>query len=247
MNPDTPSCALVSGASGGLGRALVAKFLEDPAIDRVIAVSRSPQPVEFAAGGDRLEWLLNDYEDQSLAELAKQLDAYRGAISRVCICNGVLHGDTFRPEKRLEDLSPAALHEVMQANTVVPMLWLKRLIDVLAGQQRCVVAVMSARVGSISDNRLGGWYSYRASKAALNMLLKTAAIEYGRRAANVKLVAFHPGTTDTDLSRPFQAGVPKDKLFSPQFVAGRLAAIMSEVPIDGQLAYLDWDNKVIEW
>ncbi len=231
MNPDVGNCALVSGASGGLGGALVAKFLEDPATDRVIAVSRGPRPQEFAAAGDRLEWLSSDYEDQSLADLAQQLDAHRGAISRVCICNGVLHSDTFRPEKRLEDLSPTALHEVMQANTIVPLMWLKRLIDVLPGQQRCV----------------GGWYSYRASKAALNMLLKTAAIEYGRRAANVKLVAFHPGTTDTDLSRPFQAGVPKDKLFSPQFVAGRLAAIMSEVPIDGRLAYLDWDNKVIEW
>ena len=107
-------------------------------------------------------------------------------------------------------------------------------------------------MGSIGDNRLGGWYAYRSSKAALNMLLQNMAIEYARRVKNVKLIAFHPGTTDTALSKPFQATVPEGKLFTPEFVAERLLDIMNGTAVDpemmdGQLAYLDWDNKQIPW
>jgi NAD(P)-dependent dehydrogenase (short-subunit alcohol dehydrogenase family) len=139
------------------------------------------------------------------------------------------------------------MHEIFQANTVVPALWLKLLLGVLVGQQPCIVAALSARVGSIADNRMGGWYAYRASKAALNMMLKTFAIEYARRVKNVKLISFHPGTTDTDLSKPFQASVPKEQLFSTAFVADRLAGIMDQAEVDGQLAFLDWDGKPINW
>jgi NAD(P)-dependent dehydrogenase (short-subunit alcohol dehydrogenase family) len=106
---------------------------------------------------------------------------------------------------------------------------------------------MSARVGSIGDNRMGGWHSYRASKAALNMVLKNMAIEYGRRAKNVKLIAFHPGTTDTGLSKPFQGAVPNGKLFSAAFVATRLAQLMDNADLDGQLSYIDWDGQPIPW
>ena len=107
--------------------------------------------------------------------------------------------------------------------------------------------MLSARVGSIGDNHLGGWYAYRASKAALNMLLKTAAIEYSRRSANVKLLSFHPGTTDTPLSKPFQSSVAADKLFTPDFVAAQLIALMTAADIDGQLAFIDWNGQSIDW
>lgn len=127
------------------------------------------------------------------------------------------------------------------------MLWIKALRPLLAGKQASHISVLSARVGSIGDNNLGGWYAYRASKSALNMLLKTAAIEYARRASNVKLIAFHPGTTDTALSKPFQKNVPQNKLFTPDFVAERLIGIMNSTPVDGELAYLDWDNQTIQW
>jgi NAD(P)-dependent dehydrogenase (short-subunit alcohol dehydrogenase family) len=102
-------------------------------------------------------------------------------------------------------------------------------------------------VGSISDNRLGGWYSYRCSKAALNMFMKTAAIEFGRRFPRVKLVALHPGTTDTALSRPFQRRVAPEKLFTPEFVAGRLAAVLEEVKPDRELSFLAWDGSEVDW
>ena len=124
---------------------------------------------------------------------------------------------------------------------------MKLLHPVLKGPERCVVAALSARVGSIGDNRLGGWYAYRSSKSALNMMLRSLAIEYARRVKNVKLISFHPGTTDTALSKPFQASVPEGKLFTPQFVARQLCAIMESAEINGELSYLDWDNKVIPW
>ena len=111
----------------------------------------------------------------------------------------------------------------------------------------CQLIIFSARVGSIKDNHAGGWYSYRASKAALNMLLKTTAIEYARRAKQVKLIAFHPVTTDTPLSRPYSANVPEDKLFSPDFVADRLFEILKNLPADGELSFVDWQGKSIKW
>ena len=244
--------ALVLGASGGLGQAIVAKFLTDPSIERVIAVSRNCQTEDLSAAwisNSRLIWIQveGDYSEDSMTKVVADLVPFTGTISRVCICHGLLHADDIWPEKRCEDISEASMHAVFQANTVVPALWLKLLLGVLVGQQPCIVAALSARVGSIEDNRMGGWYAYRTSKAALNMMLKTFAIEYARRVKNVKLISFHPGTTDTDLSKPFQASVPKEQLFATAFVADRLAGIMDEAEMDGQLAFIDWDGKQVNW
>ena len=238
--------ALVLGASGGLAQALIAQFLADQHIETVIAVSSKPAPDSVQAESGLL-WIQTEYAEPAMAEVVEQLKDYSGSISRVCICHGLLHTDSLWPEKRLEDIKPEALHEIFQANAVVPALWLKLLHRVLKAKQPTIVAALSARVGSISDNRLGGWYAYRSSKSALNMLLKNIAIEYARRVKNVKLISFHPGTTDTDLSKPFQAAVPEGKLFTPEFVAERLIGIMDNAVVDGQLSYLDWDNKTIPY
>ena len=250
MMTDTARCALVLGASGGLGAALVVEFLADPAITLVIAVSRKGQPLSLSVSADvtnKLVWIQTEYDEQSMTTVVDQLEGLAGNIARVCICHGLLHSETIWPEKRLEDINATSMHEIFQSNTVVPALWLKFLFKILKGQEPCVIATMSARVGSIGDNRMGGWHSYRASKAALNMVLKNMAIEYGRRAKNVKLIAFHPGTTDTGLSKPFQGAVPNGKLFSAAFVATRLAQLMDNVDLDGQLSYIDWDGQPIPW
>ena len=246
MMPAEKTNALVLGASGGLAQALIARFLADQHIETVIAVSSKPAPDSVQAESGLL-WIQTEYAEPAMAEVVEQLKDYSGSISRVCICHGLLHTDSLWPEKRLEDIKPEALHEIFQANAVVPALWLKLLHRVLKAKQPTIVAALSARVGSISDNRLGGWYAYRSSKSALNMLLKNIAIEYARRVKNVKLISFHPGTTDTDLSKPFQAAVPEGKLFTPEFVAERLIGIMDSAVVDGQLSYLDWDNKTIPY
>ena len=242
-------CALVLGASGGLGSAMVSEFLNDPEIDKVFAVSSKKNPVGSNEGQNqsKLVWLQAEYSETQMADAVSQLMAHAGTFSRVCVCHGLLHSDKLWPEKRLEDITSEALQEIFHSNTVVPALWLKLLFKILKGQTPCIVATMSARVGSLSDNNLGGWYAYRASKAALNMVLKTASIEYGRRAKNVKLIAFHPGTTDTALSKPFQSTVPTGKLFTTEFVAERLAMIMDSAQLDGELSYLDWDGRTIAW
>lgn len=250
MTQEQPRNALVLGAGGGLGQAIVARLLTDPSIDKIIAVSRNSQTEDLSGhwiSSNRLLWIQSDYSEQSMADVMAQLAPHAGTLSRVCICHGVLHSDSIWPEKRLEDISADALHEIFHANTVIPSLWLKLLHRVLAGKRRCVVAALSARVGSIGDNRMGGWYAYRTSKSALNMMLKTLAVEYARRAKNVKLISFHPGTTDTPLSKPFQASVRKENLFSTAFVADRLVGIMDRAEVDGQLSYLDWDGKPIAW
>jgi|TARA_B110000503_G_scaffold112117_1_gene167980 NAD(P)-dependent dehydrogenase (short-subunit alcohol dehydrogenase family) len=241
------TAALVLGASGGLAQAIISELMADADIDTVIAVSRNPAPEHFSTGPVTPVWIETEYSEPAMAAVVEQLQSFSGRITRVVICHGILHGDSLWPEKRLEDISAESLQTVFQANTVVPVLWLKLLHRLLKSKQRCVVAALSARVGSIGDNHLGGWYAYRSSKAALNMMLRTLSIEYGRRVKNVKIISFHPGTTDTALSKPFQASVPSDKLFTPAFVAERLCGIMAEAEIDGQLSYLDWDNKAIPW
>lgn len=242
--------ALIIGAGSAIARAVLEIGLSDKGTDQVVCVSRQPAANLPDQHGERLLWLQSDYSEESIQRVVSQLESCKGSFSRVFLCNGVLHSETAKPEKRLEDLSSDNLHEIFHVNAVLPLLWLKHLRSILYGDTLCRVAVLSARIGSIADNRKGGWYSYRASKAALNMLLKTASIEYARRASNVRFLAFHPGTTDTPLSRPFQSSVPKDKLFTPEFVAGRLMQQMEHANDDSdasEMVFVDWDGKSIAW
>lgn len=191
---------------------------------------------------------VEDYTETSIERVIEKISAsLKGPITRVFICNGLLHNKTVKPEKRLEDFDAESFQQVMSANVLTPMLWLQKLTPILTSQTKCKVVFLSARVGSISDNRLGGWYSYRASKAALNMMVKTASIELARRAKNIKLILFHPGTTDSPLSKPFQANVPQNKLFSAEFVATQLLSIVKKQDVDGFASYLDWQGESINW
>ena len=252
----TKSVAIIIGASGGLGSALCEQWQKSTEIDYVIAISRQDVTSVASSGmanaKQNITFIQCDYSETSIAQTCEQIktlmnDLSLESITRVCICNGILHNEEAWPEKRIEDISIEAMQQIFSVNSIVPMLWLKALILLVKGKSNCIISVFSARIGSIGDNRSGGWYSYRASKAALNMLLKTAAIEYARRAKNVKLIAFHPGTTDTVLSKPFQASVKPENLFTTEFVAEHLVNIMNNQTIDGQLSFIDWENKDIVW
>ncbi|WP_439135350.1 SDR family NAD(P)-dependent oxidoreductase [Pseudomaricurvus sp.] len=234
---------LVIGAGGGIGHAVVQQGLA--AGHPVIAVSRQPIGLSHPA----LMELRGAEDEDGINQVVEELKTFRGRIGRVMVCTGTLHSTDHPqlPEKRLENLGEASMSATFHTNTILPALWAAKLLPVLKGQQSCIYATLSARVGSIGDNRLGGWYSYRSSKAALNMLLKTTAIEYARRASNVKFVLFHPGTTDTPLSKPFQANVPAEKLFTPEFVANCLDRVMDSLKPDGLIDYLDWQGKAIDW
>lgn len=191
---------------------------------------------------------VEDYSANSIELAVKQIQS--GSIlpiTNVFMCNGILHSETIQPEKRLEDFDAESFNQVMSANALTPMLWLQKLVPILTGKLRCNLVVFSARVGSISENQLGGWYSYRASKAALNMMLKTASVELARRAKNIKVIVFHPGTTDTELSKPFQKNVPKGKLFTCEFVAQQLLEIVKRQELDHTASFLDWKGETINW
>jgi NAD(P)-dependent dehydrogenase (short-subunit alcohol dehydrogenase family) len=246
-NSSPPSSAVIIGAGGGLGTALCEQWQKDAAIDQVIAVSRQPANAFRPADDSSIHFIQSDYSEDSICKAVEKIDGLAEQVTRVCICNGILHNDRVWPEKRIEDLDRNALQEVFAVNSVLPLLWLKALLPVVKGESDCIITVFSARIGSIGDNHSGGWYSYRASKAALNMLLKTAAIEFSRRAKNVKLIAFQPGTTDTNLSKPFHASVKQGNLFTPEFVASHLVDIMDHQSVDGELSFVDWENKPITW
>jgi NAD(P)-dependent dehydrogenase (short-subunit alcohol dehydrogenase family) len=191
---------------------------------------------------------VEDYSAKSIELAVTQIQAESTLpITNVFMCNGILHSETIQPEKRLEDFDPESFNQVISANALTPMLWLQKLVPILAGKIRCNIIVFSARVGSISENQLGGWYSYRASKAALNMMLKTVSIELSRRAKNIKVIVFHPGTTDTELSKPFQKNVPKGKLFTCEFVAQQLLEVVKGQELDQTASFLDWKGETINW
>lgn len=245
--PAAVPAALVIGANGGIGRAVVQSLLADGRFAEVHAVSRSDVSDANIDGSTGLVWHRCDHSEAGISAVVGELRQAGLALHRVVICSAMLHGGELQPEKSLERIRRESMAAVFEVNTILPMLWMSALAPLLRSAGDSVVAVLSARVGSIADNRLGGWYSYRASKAALNMLLKTAAIELARRAPRVKLIAFHPGTTDTALSRPFQARVAADKLFTPEFVARRLGVVMDESPADGELSFIDWAGHAVAW
>jgi NAD(P)-dependent dehydrogenase (short-subunit alcohol dehydrogenase family) len=239
--------ALVIGASGGIGESLVQHLAVSGQYSQVFAVSRSlpKTPVK----GVNYQIIESQNED-NIADFCRT--TANGQFSLVICCIGALHGmldngQHVQPEKRLEDINAAQLHYYFNVNTVLPALWLKHLEPLVKGSMIANVVFLSARVGSINDNGLGGWYGYRASKAALNMLLKTAQIELQRRAKNVCLVSYHPGTVDTKLSQPFQANVKPEKLFTAAFTAKQLLSQLPNFnPTQGPY-FIDWAGKTIPW
>ena len=183
--------AVVIGASGAIGSALVRQLESDPRCASVLGLCRNSQP-------------LIDFDDEtSIAEAAHSIRA-QGPLHLVIVATGSLHGPHGMPEKRMGQLSYAPMEALFRVNTFGPALALSHFAPLLERKQRSVMAVLSAKVGSIGDNRLGGWYTYRASKAALNMLVKTASIEMARTHPLAVLAALHPGTVDSPLSAPFR-------------------------------------------
>ena len=233
------------GASSAIAQAYIELLQINAPTVQVICVSSKK-----ADTNSNVVYLKSDYTAQSLAKVTTYLKEQNADIQQVVMFNGTLHNKTHMPEKKLEELNANYFNELFNSNTLTPLLCLQSILPLLTHKTQCTITALSARVGSINDNKLGGWYTYRASKAALNMLFKTAAVELARRAKNTKLVLFHPGTTDTALSKPFQKNVPADKLFSAEFVAKQLFTLTFNNPhleLNGEPAYLDWQGEAIPW
>jgi NAD(P)-dependent dehydrogenase (short-subunit alcohol dehydrogenase family) len=180
--------------------------------------------------GGRLTVLRLDVADErSIASAADAVRQQVDGLGLVVNVAGVLHGNGISPEKKLGHVEPNALRRVFEVNAFGPLLVAKHFQEFLRHEARSVFASLSARVGSISDNRLGGWYAYRASKAAQNMFTKTISIELQRNAPNAIVVGLHPGTVNTNLSEPFQRGVPKDKLFTTDYSVRCLLGVIDSL------------------
>jgi NAD(P)-dependent dehydrogenase (short-subunit alcohol dehydrogenase family) len=234
MTTDSAHSAVIIGASGGIGGALESALLGEGIFYTVHGLARS------RSGAQHL-----DLRDEASIAAAAAHVAKGPPPSLVIVATGLLHAGDKAPEKAMRDLDPGWLAEVYAVNAIGPALVAKHFLPIMPREGRTIFAAISARVGSIADNRLGGWYGYRASKAALNMLLRTLAVEESRRNRSAIVVGLHPGTVDTALSRPFQANVPPGRLFTPDRAALQLLDVIEglKVPDSGKL--FDFEGKEI--
>lgn len=235
--------ALVIGSNGAIGQAVLDYLLSTSDFQEVHTVSRREQ-----AHSDprHRHHMVNSVDQQAVESTTKQLEEF-GRFSLLVCCIGQLHEGSLSPEKRLESIQAENLRHYFEVNTQAPLNWLTQLPRLMIKSESTHAVFFSARVGSIEDNHLGGWYGYRASKAALNMLLKTAQIELQRRLPKLALVSYHPGTVDSSLSAPFQQNVPEGKLFTPQFTVQQLMTHLPNLEAGSVPHFIDWKGETIPW
>lgn len=233
--------AVVFGASGGLGSAFVSALCTDGRCAQVYAGSRRESP---AAAG-KLSHFHFDLEDESSIAAAVDGCARGGPLHLVVVATGMLHADGIMPEKTWASLNAVAFQHAFAINTIGPALIGKHILRYLATEGKSVFAALSARVGSIADNRLGGWHAYRASKAALNMVLRTFAIELALRNKVALCVGLHPGTVNTGLSQPFLGGSNSRQVFSPELSVTRLLHVIEQLSPTQSGRLFAWDGAEI--
>ena len=233
--------AAVFGARGGVGAAIVRLLEADPRCAAIHAGARTPPD----AASPRTRPFAFDLEAETTIRDAAAAMATEGPLHLIVVATGLLHAEGVRPEKSWRALEPAAMQTLYAVNAVGPALIAKHTLPMLDRTGKAVFAALSARVGSIGDNRLGGWHGYRASKAALNMLMRTFAVELSRSHPEAACIALHPGTVDTPLSRPFQSGVPEGRLFAPDESATRLLGVIDTVTPRHSGRQLAWDGEEI--
>jgi len=238
VNPQT---VIVTGASGGIGSALVDSLLARFAEAEIFAsYHRSPDHREH----ERLHWHALDLRDDGAIE------QWSRAFTRVdWIVNaaGYLHGSHGGPEKTVRAVDSDFLLRNIRINTLPSLLLAKHFGAALKLSPAPLLATISARVGSIEDNRLGGWYSYRISKAALNMALKTLSIEWRHSHPRGCVAALHPGTNDTALSRPFQSNLAAEDLFQPDYTADMFVDLLSRLGPADSGRFWAWNGENLPW
>ncbi|MHC5726038.1 MAG: SDR family NAD(P)-dependent oxidoreductase [Nostoc sp.] len=248
-----PVNALIVGASQGIGLGFVKKLLQDDRIAKVYATSRQPESASdlIALAGEhseRLIYLKMDITDElQIVEAVQKISAQVDKLHLVVNCVGLLHEDTLQPEKSLRQINSENLLRYFQINSIGAVLLTKHLLPLFRHGEHSVFATISAKLGSIGDNQLGGWYGYRASKAALNMLMRTTAIEYKRSCPKALIVTLHPGTTDTRLSRPFQRNVPAEQLFSVERTVIQLLAVIEQLQEGDSGQFFSWNGSRLPW
>lgn len=242
------SAALIVGAGQGIGLEFVRQFLHRDRVDRLYATYRNSESELLTLSDSRLRCLSMDLTEESqIATVIEQIKTETPTLHYVINCVGVLHDGTMQPEKSLRSLNADQLVRYFQVNSIGAVLLAKQVQGLLKHRDRSVLATISAKVGSIGDNHLGGWYGYRASKAALNMFMRSTAIEYKRTCPKAIVVTLHPGTTDTQLSRPFQRNVPPEKLFSVDRTVRQLLSVIDGLQESDSGEFFSWDGSRLPW
>ena len=227
----------IFGANGSIGQALCAHYQKE---SNVYAFTRN----DFDINNRGLEKiLLDDYKEETLLQSASKFE--NDFFNKIIVCIGILHDKNFMPEKRIEDFSSDQFIETIRINTLIPTLIAKIFYKKLKKKDESSLAFLSARVGSITDNRSGGWYSYRASKAALNMIVKNLSIELGRYNKKLSVIGLHPGTVDSHLSQPFQKNLEDSKIFSADFSVLKLSSVIDSLDIKDSGKCIAWDGEEI--
>ena len=239
---------VIQGAGRGIGHAMAKQAMAEGATQLILTARHPGRTAGFRdlPPSDHVHWVNMDFLDpSSIDAAAADIISKMPRVDRLVIAAGVLQDDDTQPEKRLSDLDPNALHHSYQINAIGPMLLVKSLWPALRQPHPLVIASLSARVGSIADNHLGGWYGYRASKAALNQLSHTAAIELARYNPESCMVTLHPGTVDTDLSRPFQKKDANTRPFSADHSAAQLWQVMDHLRPAQTGGFFAYDGRSI--
>ncbi|WP_372980463.1 SDR family oxidoreductase [Marinobacter sediminum] len=243
---------LIAGASGAIGAALAEAILAEHPDSWVVGLCRDPDRApETLRSSDRVTLVPWDASDSgSLASMTEALESVfpaREGIDTVIYAAGLLHSDTVFPEKRLEDLSADAMSQAFAVNVTGFALLVQALIPWLRHKELKRIAAISAKVGSITDNRFGGWYAYRCSKAALNMLVRTMSVELPRRCRPAACVVLHPGTTESELSAPFSQSLAKLTVHTPAETAKNLLNVLGAVTEEDNGRFLSWDGSELPW
>lgn len=233
--------AILIGSSGGIGLALRDEMQKSPHISDLICCSRS-----HAVHNDSRDYHIDFENEDSIINAAKLIKDSRFMPTLIIVATGLLSNDEGRPETQISQFSPDWAQKNYYINMIGPILIAKYFLPLMPRDKDIFFGVLSAKVGSISDNGLGGWHSYRASKAALNMAIKNISIEWYRKNKLSRIVALHPGTVDTALSKPFQKNVKPEKLFTPQRAASQLLSVLINSTADTSGNLLSWDGSIIE-
>ena len=238
--------ALIQGGTSGLGQALVDRALESGEFEQIFVTTRDLKRITIE-DSRVIPIELDLMSDTSINEASEQIASHTEKLNLVVTTAGILKDESVgvRPEKKLADLTRSKLEIVFSVNCFGPFLWYAALGHLIRHREALVVATLSARVASVGDNRLGGWHSYRASKTAQNMLTKNLSLELSRTNPRAVIVGLHPGTVDTGLSKPFQKGVPSNKLFSPEQSAAYLWDVLHTLTPERTGQVIAWDGQMI--
>jgi len=230
----------VIGSSGAIGSAFVNHYINDLSVNSIFSFSRSSIGID----NNKVKHFSIDIENESsIQNAAKSVEEIN--FDEVIIASGLLHTNEFGPEKSIKDLKADNILKVLNVNTVGPAIIGKYFLPLLNKDNKSVMAFLSARVGSISENKLGGWYAYRASKSALNQVIKTFSIELKRTNPKAIIIGLQPGTVDSELSAPFKRSVSNNKLFSAEYSVSQLIGVIERADESSSGNLISWDGEII--